>query len=112
MTKTIRKMALVGVLGVMMSSCASLFNFNTVADNAARIQPGMTKDEVTDVMGRTPNFCRFSDGRDEWEYRTLLNNDDYDVVVIDFYNGRVTSMDSFREVHPKFPHPSHDSEKK
>ena len=31
MMKTIRKMALVGVLGVMLSSCASLFNFNTVA---------------------------------------------------------------------------------
>jgi hypothetical protein len=106
MMKTIRKMALVGVLGVMLSSCASLFNFNTVADNAARIQPGMTKDEVTDVMGRTPNFRRFSDGRDEWEYRTLLNNDDYDVVVIDFYNGRVTSMDSFREVRHHYPQPN------
>ena len=107
MMKTIRKMALVGVLGIVMSSCASMFL--TVTDKAARIQPGMTKDEVTEIMGRTPDYRRFAYGRDEWEYRTLLNNDDYDVVVLDFRNGRVVQMDSFREV--RHYHPSPDGEK-
>lgn len=106
MMKRIRKMALVGVLGIVMSSCASMFV--TVTDKAARIQPGMTKDEVTEIMGRTPDYRRFANGRDEWEYRTLLNNDDYDVVVLDFRNGRVAQMDSFREVRHHHP----DGEKK
>lgn len=103
MMKTIRKMALVGVLGLMLSSCASMFL--TVTDKAARIQPGMTKDEVTEIMGRTPDYRRFANGRDEWEYRSLLNNDDYDVVVLNFRNGRVAQMDSFREVRHHHPHP-------
>ena len=106
MMKRIRKMALVGVLGFVMSSCASMFL--TVTDKAARIQQGMTKDEVTEIMGRTPDYRRFAYGRDEWEYRTLLNNDDYDVVVLGFRNGRVAQMDSFREVRHHHP----DGEKK
>ena len=100
--KTIRKMALVGVLGIVMSSCAGLFT--TVADKAASIEVGMTKDEVTAKMGK-PQYRRFDGNRDEWEYRSLLNNDDYDVVVMQFYNDRVVSMDSFREVRHHFPAP-------
>ena len=95
-------MALVGVLGIVMSSCAGLFT--TVADKAASIEVGMTKDEVTAKMGK-PQYRRFDGNRDEWEYRSLLNNDDYDVVVMQFYNDRVVSMDSFREVRHHFPAP-------
>ena len=102
MMKTIRKMALVGVLGIVMSSCAGLFT--TVADKAASIEVGMTKQEVTTKMG-APQYRRFDGKRDEWEYRTLLNNDDYDVVILHFYNNRVVSMDSFREVRHHHPHP-------
>ena len=102
MMKRIRKMALVGVLGIVMSSCAGLFT--TVADKAASIEVGMTKDEVTAKMGK-PQYRRFDGNRDEWEYRSLLNNDDYDVVVMQFYNDRVVSMDSFREVRHHFPTP-------
>lgn len=102
MMKTIRKMALVGVLGIVMSSCAGLFT--TVADMAASIKVGMTKDEVTAKMGK-PQYRRFDGNRDEWEYRELLNNDDYDVVVMQFYNDRVVSMNSFREVRHHHPHP-------
>ena len=102
MMKRIRKMALVGVLGIVMSSCAGLFT--TVADKAASIEVGMTKDEVTAKMGK-PQYRRFDGNRDEWEYRSLLNNDDYDVVVMQFYNDRVVSMDSFREVRHHFPAP-------
>ena len=95
-------MALVGVLGIVMSSCAGLFT--TVADKAASIEVGMTKDEVTAKMGK-PQYRRFDGNRNEWEYRSLLNNDDYDVVVMQFYNDRVVSMDSFREVRHHFPAP-------
>ena len=102
MMKRIRKMALVGVLGIVMSSCAGLFT--TVADKAASIEVGMTKDEVTAKMGK-PQYRRFDGNRNEWEYRSLLNNDDYDVVVMQFYNDRVVSMDSFREVRHHFPAP-------
>ena len=106
MMKRIRKMALVGVLGIVMSSCASMFL--TVTDKAARIQPGMTKDEVMAIMDGAPDYRRFANGRDEWEYRTRIG-EDYDVVVLDFRNGRVAQMDSFREV--RHYHPSPDGEK-
>lgn len=95
MMKKLRKLASVSVLTIALSSCASLFT--TVADKAASIEVGMTKEEVTAKMGK-PQYRRFDGNRDEWEYRSLLNNDDYDVVVMQFYNDRVVSMDSFREV--------------
>lgn len=99
MMKKLRKLALVSVLAIALSSCASLFT--TVADKAASIEVGMTKEEVTAKMGK-PQYRRFDGNRDEWEYRSLLNNDDYDVVVMQFYNDRVVSMDSFREVRHHF----------
>ena len=102
MMKKLRKMASVSVLTIALSSCASLFT--TVADKAASIEVGMTKEEVTAKMGK-PQYRRFDGNRDEWEYRSLLNNDDYDVVVMQFYNDRVVSMDSFREVRHHFPAP-------
>lgn len=102
MMKKIRHLALVSVLAMALCSCSSLFT--TVADKAASIEVGMTKDEVTAKMGK-PQYRRFDGNRDEWEYRSLLNNDDYDVVVMQFYNDRVVSMDSFREVRHHFPTP-------
>ncbi len=103
--KKIRRLALVSVLGMALCSCASMFT--NVADKAASIEVGMTKEEVTSKMG-APQYRRFDGNRDEWEYRTLLNNDDYDVVIMHFHNGRVVSLDSYREVRHHFPH----SEKK
>ena len=99
--KTIRKMALVGLLGAAMSSCAPLYTTLTV--KAASIEVGMTKEEVKAKMG-APRYRRFDGNRDEWEYRTLYDADN-DVVVLHFYNNRVVSMDSFRELRPHCPAP-------
>lgn len=108
--KKIRNAAIVAIVALSLSSCASMFS--TVADKAASIEYGMTKQEVTALMGK-PSYRRFAEGQDEWEYRSLLNNDDYDVVVLTFYNGRVVAMDSFREVrkvHPRLPQPDTNKE--
>lgn len=87
-----------------LTSCNSLFSFTTVADQAVDIQPNMTMDDVLRIMGK-PYFRSFERDLEKWEYRTRLLDDDYNVVAIVFHDGRVTSMNSFREVHPKLPAP-------
>lgn len=99
MMKKLRKLTLVSVLAMALSSCASLFT--NVADKAASIEVGMTKEEVTAKMGK-PQYRRFDGNRDEWEYRSLAQHEDYDVVILHFYNGRVISMDSFRDMRHHF----------
>ena len=87
-----------------LTSCKSMLS--TVADKVENIQPGMTMDDVRRVMGK-PDYRRFEQNKEVWEYRTrLIVDGEYDVVIVMFNDGIVTSMDSFREIHPKFPEPS------
>ena len=85
-----------------LSACGSLES--TVKDKVNRIQQNMTMEEVRQLMGKA-DFRRFEQNTETWEYRTHLINEDYDVVNIEFQNGRVVSMDSYREIHPKYPAP-------
>ena len=85
-----------------LSSCCSMES--TVRDKVNNIEQNMTADEVRHLMGKA-DFRRFDQNTETWEYRTQLINGDYDVVNIEFQEGKVIRMDSFREIHPKYPAP-------
>ena len=98
-----KKSLLIGVvLTLSLSSCKSWYA--TVTDNIDRVQPNMTMDEVRQVMGKA-GYRSFEQNEETWEYRTRVLDGDYDVVTIKFRDGIVISMNSFREIHPKFPAP-------
>ena len=101
--KTIKHLSLIAVLSVMLSSCGL---FQTVSDQAAAIHTGMTQQEVINILGQS-QYKRLDGRFEQWEYRTQLVDGDYDVVTIEFRDGQVIRMDSFREVHslaPRHPH--------
>lgn len=85
-----------------LNSCSVLYT--NVTDRARDIQPNMTMDDVRNMMGK-PHYRSFGQNEERWEYRTRVLDVNYDVVSIVFNDGRVKSMESFREVHPKFPEP-------
>ena len=69
----------------------------------------MTTADVQKLMGR-PDYRRFDASRsswEQWEYRGMFFDDARDIVVIDFIDGTVVSLNSFSELrHPSPPEPS------
>jgi hypothetical protein len=97
---TMKKFFIAVLLAASLVSCGSLLS--SVAEKADKVHQNMTTDEVRSVMGRA-DYRRFDHDNEVWEYRTKLVDGDYDVVTIVFQNGKVTSLESFREFHPNFP---------
>jgi len=99
--KTIKHVTMMVVMAAMMSSCVTSW-FSSLSKQSQAIEPGMTKQEVVNILGNSR--YRSFDGRyEQWEYRSSLGNNDWDVVRIEFTDGRVARMESFREIHPVFP---------
>lgn len=100
----------------MMSSCALSIFLENPTDKAVNIQSGMSKTEVLNIMGKKADFRRFHEDFEEWEYRYTVSTDPLqaDVVILHFVEGRVVSMDSFRDYPRTWPsrHPKPEPEKK
>lgn len=92
---------MVAVFAAMMSSCVTSW-FTQLSKQSQNIQPGMTKQEVVDILGKS-SYRSFHDNHEQWEYRKSVGGNDWEVVRIDFTDGRVVSMDSFREIYHPFP---------
>lgn len=103
MNRIMRNVA-VATLVLALSACGS---WKSVASYTSRIEPGMTIDEVSLAVGKA-DYRSFEGNTERWEYRSRDIYDDFDVVIVEFVNGRVVAMDSFHEVHPKFPEPQKD----
>lgn len=99
--KTIKQLSLIAVMAVLFTSCVTSW-FSSLSKNSQNIEPGMSKQEVIAILGKS-SYRSFHDRYEQWEYRSHLGADDWDVVRIDFKDGRVVGMDSFREIHPQFP---------
>ncbi|MBQ9668863.1 MAG: outer membrane protein assembly factor BamE [Prevotella sp.] len=95
-----KKILTMMMLTTMVSACGTLMS--TMSERSARIEQGMTKDEVQKALGK-PDYRRFDRDREQWEYRQHLLNGDHDVMLVDFEDGRVVSLDSFYEHHPQLP---------
>lgn len=63
------------------------------------VQQGMTPNEVRSIFGTDPDFRRFDGGNEEWEYRRYspAGNAGWSIVLIQFTDGRVSGMDSFKD---------------
>lgn len=92
------KSAIVGLLLMGFSACSQgTYVLSTKVLN--KIHPGMSGKEVCSVMG-DPDFRRFNQNVEEWEYRKWLSGRDA-VVIVSFENGCVVAMDSFE--YPNVP---------
>lgn len=100
--KAKKGLLIVAMLTLLLSSCKSWYA--SVTDNIESVQLNMTMDEVRQVMGKADYRC-FEQNEETWEYCTRVLDGDYDVVSIKFRDGIVVSMNSFRELHPKFAAP-------
>ena len=70
--KTIRLIIAGLVIAVGFSNCSSLF-YDAKADVLNSIQKGMSRQEITNILG-TPEFRRFDRDIEEWEYSRELSN--------------------------------------
>ena len=91
----------------LLCSCGSIKSVN-IARHATEIQAGMTISEVQSIMGK-PDYRRFDAARnnwEQWEYTGMFFDSARDIVIIDFRDGLVVSMNSFSEqkqVLPEIP---------
>jgi hypothetical protein len=99
--RTIKQLFMMAVMAVMLSSCVTHW-FTSLSQKSQSIEPGMTKQEVMNILG-TCKYRSFRDNYELWEYRSPLGSNDWDVVRIEFVEGRVINLDSFREIYHDFP---------
>ncbi|WP_288150288.1 DUF4476 domain-containing protein [Phocaeicola sartorii] len=79
---------------VALAICALVSSCGLTASNAImKVQRGMFQEEVSQLLG-SPDFRRFDNGSEQWEYTTAANK----VIIIDFIDGMVTNMDSFKAI--------------
>lgn len=81
------------VLGLSLTSCDLSMLTNRGETN--RIERGMSKREVTRILGN-PSYRRLAaDGSEDWEYRRTNIVGETSVVVVTFYEDRVVRTDSY-----------------
>jgi hypothetical protein len=85
------------VFFVSLSSCGVLQQ-PKVSDLLTGVKVGMTQDEVITLFKGKPDYRRFQGSEEEWSYRrSSVLQSDYTMILIRFVDGKVTSMDSFRD---------------
>ena len=76
---------------MLLSSCSMLRQPSPFME----IKKGMTQEEVV-ALCKEPQYKRFDEMGEEWEYRTYISNN-YSIIVINFADGRVVALDMFKE---------------
>ena len=95
MKQFIRLLPLALVLGL--SSCGIATGYSP-QPGIERIERGMTREQVIQVMGRPNTRSLAADGSELWEYREFYAGGVTYVAQISFNEGRVTRMDNRREI--------------
>lgn len=83
------------------TSCASLF-YDVPTDVLHDIQQGMSKQEVTALLGK-PKYRRFDLDLEEWEYNKYLSASGYTTIIVSFEAGKVFALNSFSGSQPATP---------
>lgn len=99
----IRKVSAVlaaAIAAIAISGCSM---FITSRKALSSIQPGMTKEQVTALLGR-PDLRRFDNRHEEWEYRSYDSSTTYTMITVKFTEGTVSGLDSRMIDRPKAPH--------
>lgn len=85
----------------VLGSCATSKNVN---DKVAQVQKGMSKDEVTAILGQ-PSERRFIQEQEEWEYRLTVYavfESYYKYVYVAFAHDRVIGLQTYS----RYPRPA------
>ena len=86
-------MLLATVIG--MTSCSVL----QPTDGWRKIKPRMTQEEVLAIC-KEPQYKRFDEMGEEWEYRLEFNYD-VETAIVNFVDGRVVALDMFKSYMPR-----------
>ena len=95
MKQFIRLLPLALVLGLSSCGIAAMLEPQRGIE---RIERGMTREQVIQVMGRPNTRSLAADGSELWEYRQFYAGGVTYVAQISFNEGRVTRMDNRREI--------------
>lgn len=79
----------------LITGCGSIYWSSA---NALKIRKGMTQQEVIAAVGK-PDQRRFRSNMEEWEY----NSSDHSTVLVDFINGTVSTLNTFKRPKPIVP---------
>lgn len=91
--RTTGKLLLVLLLASALSSCSTLWSSSSAL---MKIEKGMSKNEVFSLLGE-PNDRRFIEEYEQWGYeKTNIATGNNTNIIVDFINGKVAKMDSFR----------------
>lgn len=80
------------LLLLIVSSCGSMKIVSK--KQLMDIQPGTTQQEIKTLLG-SPDYRRFGEAFEEWEYQRLDESLNWAVVLVFFTDGLVTGMDTY-----------------
>lgn len=93
--KTIKLTSALLVIAICISSCAAILGIDS--NTLMKIQKGMTKEEVTSILGK-PMHRSFDQEGEGWTYeKSIAGAPGITVVVLGFIDGRVAYMDSYEK---------------
>lgn len=92
---------LLGILLVaVLTSCAAMGYASK--NQVGSIAYGMSQIEVEQLMKGKPDYKRFVEDHEQWEYRRIVGLDDKDtIILIDFVDGKVVEFNSFPDPTPR-----------
>ena len=88
------KQLLLLVISIALVSCHTT---GSIKQKAWKVQQGMTTEEIGQLLGK-PDFRRFDGSLEQWEYQSGGIATSCKFLIIEFRNGKVTSMDSYNEI--------------
>ena len=88
------KQLLLLVISITLVSCHTT---GSIKQKAWKVQQGMTTEEIGQLLGK-PDFRRFDGSLEQWEYQSGGIATSCKFLIIEFRNGKVTSMDSYNEI--------------
>lgn len=87
---------------ILFTSCGMTNTFLS-SHKLQEIQLGMTRQEVKNVLG-TFDYRRFNGDSEEWEFHRYMDAG-WSIVIVEFVDGKVASMDTFERPVPPAPAP-------
>ena len=88
------KQLLLLVISITLVGCHTT---GSIKQKAWKVQQGMTTEEIGQLLGK-PDFRRFDGSLEQWEYQSGGIATSCKFLIIEFRNGKVTSMDSYNEI--------------
>lgn len=98
MKSLIQTTALAALLSIM-TGCGLYDTANQRSRLMGNLQEGMTQQEVIATLGK-PEFRRFNNGIEQWEYHKTHWGGEKTVITLDFQDDKVIALDSYDGTFP------------